>query len=151
MTQHPDRPKRRRASSWDGILPRRRATLILRRCGRVLLLRDIGRDFYALPGGGIDGDEPPIVAAARELYEETGLEATSIKYLFNHLGKYNDHHLYEAEAQGDITVQEDEIESFTWWDRRDDTPVAPHVREILERLTQSAMATEATKMQGDGQ
>ena len=69
----------------------------------------------------------------------------------DHLGKYNDHHLYEVEAEGDITVQEDEIESFTWWDTQADTPVAPHVREILERLNQSAMATEATKMQGEGQ
>ena len=145
MTQQPDSPKRRRTSTWDGVLPRRRATLILRRDGRVLLLRDIERPFYALPGGGIDGDELPIVAAARELHEETGLEATAIKYLFNHRGKYNDHHLYEAEADGDITVQEDEIESFAWWDGQDDTPVAPHVRAILEQLAELDEATETTK------
>ena len=137
MTRQPDSPKRRRASTWDGILPRRRATLILRRDGRVLLLRDIGRDFYALPGGGIDRDEPPIVAAARELHEETGLEATSIKYLFNHLGKRTDHHVYAVEAEGEITIQDDEIESFAWWDTQDDTRVAPHVRQILERLNQA--------------
>ena len=145
MTQRPDSPRRRRESTWDGVLPRRRATLILRRDGRVLLLRDIERPFYALPGGGIDRDELPIAAAARELYEETGLEATSIKYLFNHRGKYNDHHLYEAEADGDITVQEDEIESFSWWDGQDDTPVAPHVRAILKQLAELDEATETTK------
>ena len=144
MTQRPNSPKRRRASTWDGKLPRRRATVILWRDGRVLLLRDIGRPFYALPGGGIDRGELPIVAAARELHEETGLEATSIKYLFNHLGKYNDHHLYEVEAEGDIIIQDDEIESFTWWDTRDDTPVSFHVLDILERLLE-------TDTQGEGQ
>ena len=137
MTQQPDSPKRRRASTWDGKLPRRRASLMLWRDGRVLLLRDIGRDFYALPGGGIDGDEPPIAAAARELHEETGLEATSIEYLFNHRGKRTDHHVYAVEAEGEITIQDDEIESFTWWDTQDDTRVAPHVSQILERLNEA--------------
>ncbi len=121
---------------WDGELPRLRASVILMRNGRVLLVRDRGRPTYALPGGGIEKDELPIVAAARELYEETSLEADTIRFLFVFEGKYNNHHLYEVEAGGDVVVQ-GEVNGFTWWDMRDDTPVYPHVRGILERLRTS--------------
>ena len=118
---------------WDGELPRHRATVIVRRDDRVLVVRDRGRPTYALPGGGIEKGELPIVAAARELYEETGLEASVIRFLFVFEGKYNNHHLYEVEADGEVAVR-GEVDGFTWWDMVDDTPVYPHVRGILARL-----------------
>ena len=118
---------------WDGPLPRHRATLVLMRDDRVLLVRDRGRETYALPGGGIEDGELPIVAAARELHEETGLEATAIRYLFTYEGKYNDHHMFEVEADGEVVVS-GEVDGFTWWDMEDQTPVYPHVRGILGRL-----------------
>ena len=114
-------------------MPRLRASVILMRNGRALLVRDRGRPTYALPGGGIEKDELPIIAAARELYEETGLEADRIRFLFVFEGKYNNHHLYEVEADGEVAVR-GEVDGYTWWDMRDDTPVYPHVRGILERL-----------------
>lgn len=60
---------------------RRRAArvVLLDPADRVLLLQAVdpvnpakGR-WWELPGGGIDGDEPSALAAARELYEETGI------------------------------------------------------------------------------
>ena len=119
--------------SRGGTLPRRRATLVMRREGRILLVRDRGRSSYGLPGGGIKDGELSIVAAARELYEETGLEATAIRYLFSFEGKYNTHSVYEVEADGEAAVR-GEIDWFIWWDMKDDTPVYPHVRGILARL-----------------
>ena len=124
-----------RYPGWDGALPRQRATLILRRDSRFLLVRDRGRSSYMLPGGGVEDGELTIIAAARELCEETGLVATSIRYLFTFEGKYNDHHIYEAEAEGDVVVGE-EVDGFTWWDAMDDTPVYPHVRGILTALSE---------------
>ena len=125
-----------RYPGWGGELPRLRASVILVRNGRVLLVRDRGRSTYALPGGGIEKDELPIVAAARELHEETSLEADTMRFLFVFEGKYNNHHLYEVEAEGDVVIR-GEVDGFTWWDMRDDTPVYPHVRGILERLRTS--------------
>lgn len=123
---------------WDGTLPRHRASLALWRDGRLLLVRDRGRSSYALPGGGIESGELPIIAAARELHEETGLAATAIRYLFTFEGKYNNHHLYEVEADGDVTIEADkDVDGFTWWDTKDETPVYPHVRGILSRLVRS--------------
>ena len=118
---------------WDGELPRHRATVIVRRNDRVLVVRDRGRPTYALPGGGIEKGELPIVAAARELHEETSLEAAAVRFLFVFEGKYNNHHRYEVEADGEVVVR-GEVDGFTWWDMEDDTPVYPHVRGILERL-----------------
>ena len=118
--------------SRGGTLLRRRATLVMRREGRVLLVRDRGRSSYGLPGGSIEDGELSIVAAARELYEETGLEATAIRYLFSFAGKYNIHRVYEVEADGEAEVR-GEIDWFIWWDMKDDTPVYPHVGGILAR------------------
>ena len=117
----------------DGTLPRQRATLVMRREGRILLVRDRGRSSYGLPGGGVEDGEIAIVAAARELHEETGLEATSIRYMFSFEGKYNVHRVYEVEADGEPEAR-GEIDWYIWWDMKDDTPVYPHVRGILAEL-----------------
>ena len=128
-----DSERRAEYLSGDGTLPRQRATLIMRREGRILLVRDRGRSSYGLPGGGIEDGELPIVAAARELHEETGLEATSIRYLFSFEGKYNVHRVYEVEADGEAEAR-GEIDWCIWWDLKDDTPLYPHVMGILAKL-----------------
>ena len=136
-------PKAERPTSypgWDGTLPRRRATVLVARDGAVLLARDRGRSTYMLPGGGVEDGEIPIAAAARELYEETGLEATALRYLFTFPGKYNDHHVFAAETDGDAAAQ-GEIDSLIWWNEQDgdggDTPIYPHVRGILDKAKES--------------
>ena len=135
MTEESTRTERPSSyPGWDGALPRRRATVLIARGGAVLLVRDRGRSTYMLPGGGVERGETPIAAAARELYEETGLEATSLRYLLTFPGKYNDHYIYAAEAGGEVAVGE-EVDGFIWWDGLDpNPPVYPHVRGILNTL-----------------
>ena len=45
-----------------------------------LLTLKVGQTFH-LPGGGIDADEDPKVAAIRETQEEAGCEITDLQYL----------------------------------------------------------------------
>ncbi len=57
---------------------RRRAAVVVvdKRMGRVLLIRrhKYGRNFYVVPGGGVEEGESLSEAAIREVKEETGLD-----------------------------------------------------------------------------
>ena len=57
--------------------PRIRVSAILRWQGRVLLCRQEkpGKEYWLLPGGGVDAGESLIEALRRELREELGVEA----------------------------------------------------------------------------
>ena len=113
---------------------RQRATAILVRDERVLLVRDRDRPSFALPGGGIEADELAISAVARELHEETTLVPSTIAYLFQHGGKRNYHHVFLVDAHGEVNVRGDaDVEEFFWWDRVQSISVYPHVVEILDR------------------
>ena len=56
--------------------PRIRVSAILRWQGRVLLCRQEkpGKEYWLLPGGGVDGGETLLEALRRELREELGIE-----------------------------------------------------------------------------
>lgn len=114
---------------------RRRATAIVTRGSSVLLVRDRGRQAFALPGGGVQHGELPIYALARELHEETALEATAVTYIATHSGKYNRHYVFGVQARGEVDVSRDvTVEEFAWWDGASDIPVHPHVTQILSGL-----------------
>ena len=83
---------------------RNRATVVVIRDGKVLLVRgSSGRSSeYMMPGGGIDDGELPIAAAARELWEETGLRATGIDYLLTYETAIHKHVVFRVEAEGEV-------------------------------------------------
>jgi 8-oxo-dGTP diphosphatase len=58
--------------------PRIRVSAILRREDRILLIRQekADREYWLLPGGGVNVGESLVEALRRELTEEVGLEAT---------------------------------------------------------------------------
>jgi ADP-ribose pyrophosphatase YjhB (NUDIX family) len=55
--------------------PRIRVSAVLRREGRILLIRQEkpGKQYWMLPGGGIDAGETLVQALKRELAEECGI------------------------------------------------------------------------------
>ncbi|MFI7596414.1 NUDIX domain-containing protein [Actinoplanes sp. NPDC049681] len=65
---------------------RRRAAAVIIRDGRVLMVhersrRDGGREWWTLPGGGIDPGETAEDAVRREVLEEVGLVVKEARYL----------------------------------------------------------------------
>ena len=112
---------------------RRRASVVVVRNGRVLLVSD-GSGRFLLPGGGIKPGEQPMAAAVRELHEETRLTATRAEYLFAWESSTNRHHVFLVEANGEVEIGP-EIREFHWWDRQQPVPTYPHVQAVLERLS----------------
>ena len=116
---------------------RQRATVVVIRDDKVLLVRHregSGPSDFSMPGGGIEPGESPIGAAARELREETGLEARQIEYLFTWDSSIFRHHAFRVEADGEVEIGLDEISEYLWWDQVEDVPMFGHVQAILERL-----------------
>ncbi len=74
--------------------------------GKVLLVRQYryayGESIYEIPAGKLDGGEDPMKAAARELEEEAGLRATSLKllYVIYPSPGYTSEKIYLYEAEG---------------------------------------------------
>lgn len=112
---------------------RRRATAVVIRNSKLLLVRDKGKHRFSLPGGGVHAGEPSISAAARELYEETGLKATKIERLFVYSGVANRHAVFRVEADGKVQLRT-ELDKFIWWDGKQKVPVYPHVTNILRKI-----------------
>lgn len=123
---------------------RARATCVLMRDGRVLLVAD-AEWKYMLPGGGVDRGETIEAAAVRELREETGLVATHIQYLYTFDTASNRHHTFAVEAEGgldeDGVKSAGEIHGFLWWDMQSDVPVYPHVTAVRDWLFRSRPET----------
>jgi 8-oxo-dGTP pyrophosphatase MutT (NUDIX family) len=65
---------------------RNRAAAIILRNGELLLIhrQKLGRDYYILPGGGVELDESFEEACIREVKEETGLDVFGLQRVYNY-------------------------------------------------------------------
>ena len=74
---------------------RNRAAAIIHRNGKLLLIhrQKPGRDYYILPGGGVELDESFAEACIREVKEETGLDvlALHLAYKYFYQGSEEDY------------------------------------------------------------
>ena len=115
---------------------RQRGTAIVIRHGKILLVRDNGRHKFSLPGGEINKGEPTVSAAARELYEELGLHATSVRRLreCDFKGSTSHDKVCQIEASGEPHLRGHELEKFFWWDMKTPIPAYAHVTAILKKL-----------------
>lgn len=113
---------------------RRRATVLAAKAGHFLLVQEQGQSHYSLPGGGIERNEPSLLAAVREVYEETGLKMSSILYLGDLDGRRGLHFVFYAEVYGKVRLQRTEIAGYMWWDGHEPIPVQGHVNGALALL-----------------
>ena len=114
---------------------RERATALVIRDGKYLLVRDKGRRRFSLPGGGIEKGEAALTAACRELGEELGLRAYKAERLFDYNSEesFNVHKVVLIYAGGDVRMNDGELEAYMWWDGEEDVPVYPNVSSIIAR------------------
>ena len=110
---------------------RNRATALVIRDGRVLLVKDKNSRRYSLPGGPIRDMESGLDAVKRHLQRETGLKVRDAYVMFNHDSRVNLHRVYRIDAIGKARVSSEELSKFAWWDGNADTPVRKSVREIV--------------------
>ena len=119
----------------------RRVFTAVIRDGEILMVRHVhdGRDYWTLPGGGVEPDESLESAAAREVWEETGIRVRDIRELFAD----GDQMCFSATCEdGDMaSLGSDpelahacqmirEVRWFPLTDKRDDLQVS----KVLERL-----------------
>ena len=115
---------------------RRRATAVVIRDGKVLLVKDRGQSHFSLPGGGVKKSETVLTAASRELYEELGMEALKIVRSpeYDYEGSINQHHVCLVEAAGEPVLRQIAVNGYMWWDMDESVLVLPHVMKILGRI-----------------
>ena len=109
-----------------------RATAVVIKQGKVLLVRERGRCQYSLPGGGIHRGEPSISAAARELYEEVGLSTHKIERVGTHQSRTRRHFVYVVTDFRGRPRLKSEICALVWWDGKSSMAMPNHVNEILK-------------------
>ena len=97
----------------ERIMPkRRRATVLAAKDGLFLLVQEQGQSHYSLPGGGIEHNEMSLLAAVREVHEETRLKVSAIRYLGDLDGRRAMHFVFYAEVYGEIRLQRKEIAGY---------------------------------------
>lgn len=118
--------------------------MILEGAAGILLTRTADGTVL-LPGGTIHRLEPPIVAAGRELYEETSLQATSIRFLFDFESHSTCHHVFLATARGVGKAGSDAACLFYMHQEDMDTVsrFSPATRQILLRFLRNRAAGNA--------
>ena len=126
--------------AMDGF--RHRCTVILETPEGVLVAAE-SNGVYCLPGGKIEDGETGEEAVVRELLEETGLEVTETRFLFQYPGRparlsdgdvvRNMHEVYLVKANGKARPLE-EIRSITTYElaKKSGLPLAIDTDEIVE-------------------
>lgn len=117
-------------------MARYRATALVIRDGKVLLVRDKGRLDYSMPGGGFKPNESTLQACIREIFEELHLKTISATRLRNcdlH-GQRANHKVSLLIVDGEPhDIDHKELDGFLWWDMKKKIALQGHVLYILNK------------------
>ena len=118
---------------------RHRATAVVVRDGKVLLVRHRWQRAFSLPGGGLRIGESVENAVARELHTELKLKAETVMRRpdCDFDGSVNRHHDCLVEASGEPVRRRIEVAEYPWWDGTEPIRAFPHVRGVLDSLAKA--------------
>jgi 8-oxo-dGTP diphosphatase len=108
-------------------MKKNRATALIVRDGKLLLFhrQKPGRDYYSLPGGGVELEESFEQACIREVKEETGLDVLALRLASRYITFEKEENYYVTEVTpGEPVLGGNEAQrtspensySFTWVD-----------------------------------
>ncbi len=119
---------------------KRRATALVIKDGKYLLVRDKGKKEFSLPGGGIEKGEAVLTAACRELSEELGMLAYKAERRsdLDFEGGVNAYKVVRVHAGGNPKINDGELAAFKWWNGKDQLPLFKNVAVIISRYEKSA-------------
>lgn len=119
----------------------RRGTAIVETSKGILVVSGKSKRFL-LPGGRANKNEPRLVAVTRELREETGLMAKSVKYLFSYKGQihkghngcyFRDYHkVFLIKATGRARPRS-EVKHVAWYARESEVMLSKSARDIIDK------------------
>ena len=115
---------------------------------QILLAKRVDSGEWSLPGGKIENGENALDAAKRELFEEVGIETSSLSYIGISYAPANPFKndsidgvgidfLYECDHRPKIFLQKEEMSSFQWISLREALSLFnlyPATRRTLELL-----------------
>lgn len=109
----------------SNVYRRNRSVAIVVRNGKILMERVFyfGREFYTVPGGGMEEGETPEQAALRELKEECGLDGRIVRPLAVQYNERNTEYSFE------VAIPEEQ-EPITGYDP-EETGDNPPLKEVL--------------------
>jgi len=128
------------SSSRHNHQKRYRASAVIIRDGKLLLVRDNGKPDFSLPGGGFEHKETTIQAGIREVAGEElgGVRVLSAERLPKHWdldGERAYHKFVRLTIQGEPYIKRPkEIDKVIWWDMKSPLLVQSHVKYILNKL-----------------
>ncbi len=121
---------------------RYRATAVVLRTNKILLVRDKGLAEYSLPGGGFKQGESTLQAVSRELLEELlgiSIVGLSRQRCWDLDGRRAHHKFALVVIEGEPIIRQTyELDDVKWWDGRSNLPVQGHVKYILSKLNKNA-------------
>jgi 8-oxo-dGTP pyrophosphatase MutT (NUDIX family) len=120
----------------------RRATVVVVKDGKVLLVKSAGQEHWSFPGGEIGAAESPAEAAIRELKEELNMEVGPVKRLelcdISNIN--NEHKACFAKTNSEPRVNTSaSVAEYMWWNMKEQIQVYEHVTLILDCIQNPGM------------